>query len=80
MPMIAVKALSEGETLPEPDEWGCYSIDQKIECLVRQIEGLRVAFEGFAEDRPEIAQRAISEADILADILLEYDGMRGAKQ
>jgi hypothetical protein len=78
--MVAVKALNEGETLPEPDEFGSYSLEQKIECLMRQIEGLRVAFEGFADDRPDVAERAISEADILADILLEYDGMRGPKQ
>ena len=79
MPVTVIPA-AEGESLPEPDEFGCYSLDQKVECLVRQIEGLRVVYENFMEDRPEIATRAISEADVLADILLEYDGMRGPKQ
>lgn len=77
---VTVRPVSEGETLPQPDEHGCYSIDQKIECLVRQIEGLQLVFSGFKDEKPDIAERAISEADILADILLEYDGMRGPKQ
>lgn len=77
---VTVMPATEGESLPQPDEHGCYSLEQKIECLVRQIEGLRVVYENFMDERPEIATRAISEADVLADILLEYDGMRGTKQ